>query len=87
MYIVRNMVQEIDTVAEAIKVLGGTTAVAKMTGRGLQAVSNWKNNGWFPSATFLILSAELERAGYRARPSLWRIEEPSIPSSELPANA
>lgn len=79
------MIQELDTVSAAVKALGGSLAVAKLTGRPIQAVSNWKGNGWFPPATFLVLSAELARAGYSAPPSLWRIEEPPPASaSEIP---
>lgn len=76
------------TVPEVIEALGGNRAVAALTKRTEQAVSNWKNAGFFSAATYLVMAAALEHAGYEAPPELWRIEPrpESKEASELPHN-
>lgn len=54
-----------------IDALGGTAAVARITGRTPQAVSNWRGRLTFPADTFLILSGALTLAGKTAPASLW----------------
>lgn len=61
---------------KVVDALGGPTAVAKLTSKSVQAVSNWKRTGRLACDTFLVLSAELEKHGHRAPPSLWGIQEP-----------
>lgn len=68
------MVREAESVAEAIKALGGTKAVADLLGRKPQAVSNWRNTG-FPANTYLVLKDALEKINWTAPPSLWGMAE------------
>lgn len=67
----------LDTVDAVIEALGGTTAVVRLTGRSRQNVTNWRANGWFSSATFLVMTTALDAAGLRAAPRLWRMDEPA----------
>jgi hypothetical protein len=62
------------TASEVIQRLGGLKAVADLTGRGYTAAHNWKQAGFFPSSTYLLMSKALERAGYGADAVLWRME-------------
>lgn len=61
---------------EIINRLGGTFEVARLTGSLPSAVSNWKTVGHFPPALFLVIGQALARLGYKAPPSLWRIQAP-----------
>lgn len=70
------MDDELHSVSDVIQVLGGPSAVARLTGRSNSAPTNWKADGKFPPATFIRLSAELERLGCHASPSLWGMDEP-----------
>lgn len=63
----------ITSMHEVVKALGGTSAVARLTGRKPQNVSNWKASGHFPPNTFTTLTKALEDRGCTAPPSLWRI--------------
>ncbi len=65
------------TTEKVMHALGGTRAVAELTGRKYQAAAHWNNFKAFPANTFLVLSAELERRGFRAPASLWNMQEPS----------
>ena len=67
------VLQSADKVVDA---LGGPTAVAKITHKSVQAVSNWKRTGRLAPDTFLVLTVELDSRGYRADPSLWGIRAP-----------
>ena len=66
------MVELIDTTS-VMEALGGTDAVAKLTGRKYSAAFNWRSFDTFPPDTFLVLTRALERAGHTAPPSLWRM--------------
>lgn len=69
-----------------IDALGGTAAVARITGRSPQAVSNWRARSTFPSDTFLVLSSALTMAGQHAPTTLWGMSHPSpAPKSERAA--
>ena len=65
--------KEVKSAREAIEAMGGNQAVAALTGKKTQHVTNWKKDG-FPANTFLILTDELARLGYRASPKLWGIK-------------
>lgn len=67
---------ELRTTAEVIEALGGVAAVALLTGRKYSAAFNWKGFVKFPSDTFVVMQAALERAGFRAPASLWGMVEP-----------
>lgn len=68
--------QSAETVEDVIKALGGPAALAGITGRTVQAVSNWKSDNRLPSWSYLVLSQHLEAVGWQAPPSLWGIVEP-----------
>ena len=61
--------------SEVIDALGGTAATAKLAGKTLQAVSNWRRHpsGRLPPDTFLRLMRAIRSAGYDAHPGLWGI--------------
>jgi DNA-binding transcriptional regulator YdaS (Cro superfamily) len=54
-----------------IKALGGTSAVATLTGVGPSAVSNWKARGTIPSENFLALSEALASREMEADPAVF----------------
>jgi hypothetical protein len=57
---------------EVIEALGGTAAVAAMTGRLPGAASNWLNIDHFPSNTYVIMRDALLALGHEAPPDwLW----------------
>lgn len=58
-----------------IDALGGTTAVAELTGSKLNTVSNWRAFGVFPPKTYLVLINELAAKGHEAPASLWGMKE------------
>ncbi len=64
------------TTEEVVHALGGTRAVAELTGRKYTAAAHWAKFDTFPSNTFLVISAELERRGFSAPASLWNMQEP-----------
>jgi hypothetical protein len=59
---------------DVIKALGGSTAVGRLTGRKVQAVSNWAGFSTFPANTFLTMQAALREAGREAPAWLWGME-------------
>ena len=65
------------TTSAVIKALGGTAKVARLVGRSMQAVSNWKERGAFPSETFVLLTTALSAEGKSAPASLWGMIEAS----------
>jgi hypothetical protein len=67
--------RSLKTVDEVIDALGGTTATARLTGRTLSAVSNWRSTKRLPADLFLMLSKALDERGAMAPPSLWGMEQ------------
>lgn len=65
--------RELTNARDIIAAMGGNQAVATLTGRTMQSVSNWKSDG-LPSKTFLIMTEVLAKRGYRASPKLWGID-------------
>lgn len=65
------------TTGDVIEVLGGTAAVARLLGRSMTVVSNWKAGGCFPSNTYVVFQRALARVGRTAPDSLWRMVEPA----------
>jgi hypothetical protein len=49
--------------------------VAALTGRKYPAAANWGLFGHFPANTYVALTKALDKAGYRAPPSLWKMSE------------
>jgi hypothetical protein len=68
--------RELQAAGDVIDALGGTAATARLTGRKVQHVSNWRASKRLPADTFLILQGELRERGLSAPPSLWGIKEP-----------
>ncbi len=67
------------TTSAVIDALGGTAAVARLTGRTMQAVSNWRDRGLFTAAAYEPISRALEEIGRAADPRVWK----SLPPSAL----
>lgn len=70
------------TTGDVIDALGGTAAVARLLGRSMTVVSNWKAGGCFPSNTYVVFQGALAQAGRSAPDSLWRMVEPA-PAARL----
>jgi hypothetical protein len=64
----------LQTTNEVIDALGGTSKVARLLGRPMNDVSNWRSTGKFPPKTFLAIRALLA-PGYTAPPPLWQMDE------------
>jgi hypothetical protein len=67
----------ITSVREAIEILGGPTATARMVGRSPQSAVNWRAANRFPANTILILKDELAKRKAEAPSSLWGVKEPA----------
>ncbi len=63
------------TTEQVMHALGGTRAVATLTGRKYSAAFHWLKFECFPSNTFLIMKGALEERGLDAPASLWRMTE------------
>lgn len=74
------MASELQTVQDVIQALGGTAETARLTGKRSNHVVNWRNDGRFPAATFLLLTDQLRKRGCNAPPSLWGMAEPADPA-------
>lgn len=60
--------------SEVIEALGGSRAVTRLTGRGLEAVCNWRNRPGFPPNTYLAMTQALAAKGLFAPAWLWNME-------------
>lgn len=78
---------ELVTTSAVIDALGGTTRVARLTGRKLAAVSNWREKDNFPPDTYLVMQHALAATGRRAPARLWNMLEPGIAASAPPKMA
>lgn len=65
--------QVLETTKAVIDALGGTAAVAELTGRKYTAAHNWRKSR-FPSNTYLTITEALEAKGKTAPPSLWGMQ-------------
>ena len=68
--------------SEVIDALGGTAAVARLTGRTMQAVSNWRERGFFTAAAYEPINKALNEAGLRASLCIWKSLPPSALTSQ-----
>lgn len=59
---------------DVIEALGGTQAVARLTGRGDTAPYNWRYHARFPPNTYLALITALAARGLHAPAWLWGME-------------
>jgi hypothetical protein len=73
------MSEPLNTTNAVVKALGGTRAVAELTGRSDPAVSNWRKANSFPANTYLVLKSALAEKNITAPDSLWGMAQ----SSEL----
>lgn len=71
----------LDTVDAVIEALGGRLAVAALTSRKPQQVTNWRAAGTFAPTTFLIMTSALAARRQRAAPRLWRMDGPTVSAS------
>jgi hypothetical protein len=74
----RSVMDSLVTTGEVIDALGGTAAVARMLGRSMTVVSNWKAGGCFPSNTYVVFQLELSKLNAAAPDRLWRMIEPDL---------
>lgn len=68
--------QPVVSAKAVINALGGTAAVAKLTGAPQQAVTNWKRRNKLPATTVMVLRTELQRIGIDAPLALWGVTAP-----------
>jgi hypothetical protein len=69
----------LSTTDVVIDALGGTTAVARLTGRkSPSAAANWRACRYFPPNTYLAMTMALAARGHSAPAWLWRMEEAPI---------
>lgn len=80
-YMVRVMAREIATIDDVIDQLGGTSAVARLTGRPAQAVSNWRRRGKAPPEAYLIISRALSERGLSVPLHVLGMDEPPMEKS------
>jgi hypothetical protein len=60
------------TFDEIVTVLGGPSAVGRMTGCTSSAVCNWRSKcGRFPARYYVAMRDELAARGYFGPPALW----------------
>lgn len=71
------MVEKLHSTAAVMDKLGGTAAVASLTGRKYGAAHNWKSFETFPSNTYLVMQQALRERGFEAPASLWGMVERS----------
>lgn len=74
------MPESLTTASDVIDALGGTTAVARLTRRKPQHVTNWRSTGRLPPKTFLVLTDALKAHDRTAPATLWDMDEPECPS-------
>lgn len=63
--------RELTSTASIMDVLGGTRAVADLTGRTYAAAFNWRSFETFPADTYVVLTAALREIDKTAPDSLW----------------
>lgn len=61
----------IESVGALIDELGGTGAVAVLTGFGSSAVSNWRSRGRIPAELYLVFAGALRGKNKTADPALF----------------
>jgi hypothetical protein len=67
--------KKLRTANQVIDRLGGLNRVADMTATDLKSAYNWPRFGAFPSSTYVLMMRALNRRGYTAPASLWRMKE------------
>jgi hypothetical protein len=64
------MSKMLHSTVDVIEALGGTKAVAELTGRTYPAAFNWRYSK-FPANTYLAIQSALKERGLEAPPELW----------------
>ena len=59
------------TIDDVIDVLGGPSAVARLTNQYSQSIAIWRNRAAFPPRYYFLMKCKLEDRGYYAPLSLW----------------
>lgn len=65
----------LDTVAQIVKILGGTARTAELADVSMTKISDSKRKGMLPTNTFDILRNALNAKGYTAPNALWGMKE------------
>lgn len=65
------VMRELHSTSEIMDELGGTHAVAELTGRKYSAAFNWRSQDAFPANTYVALIHALEAKALTAAPALW----------------
>ena len=69
------MGRQLKSVPRIIKALGGPAAVQEITSASGAVVSNWKNTGFFPANTYVVLQDELRKNKLNAPDVLWKMRK------------
>ena len=64
----------LDSADAVIDALGGSAVTARLTGRTMQAVSNWRSAKRIPPEFYLLMVSALKEKGKTAPQSLWGME-------------
>ena len=65
------MMQPVWTFEDVIDVLGGPSAVARLTYQHSQSIPIWRKQGSFPTRYYFVMKCALADRGYYAPLSLW----------------
>lgn len=79
----RSESRELQSCADVMSALGGTSSVAELTGARYGTVWPWADGASFPSRYFLVMTWALKKKRLRAHPSLWG--QVTIPEMEKEA--
>ncbi len=71
------------TSGEVIDALGGTAKVARLFGRRMTVVSNWRTSGGFPANTYLAFRDALNGIHAEAPAELWNMAVLSAGTREV----
>jgi hypothetical protein len=67
--------KKLRTANQVIDKLGGLDRIADMTVTDLKSAYNWPRFGAFPSSTYDLMIRALNRRGYTAPASLWKMRK------------
>jgi len=72
------MAKNINSFNDAVAALGGVKAVARLTGRGMPNVCQWRSrNGAFPASLYPVIKAALAERGYEVPIDIFTFELPT----------
>ena len=67
------MAKELTTTTDVMHALGGTHAVAELTGRKYNAAAHWFHFKAFPANTYVTMKTALQAKGLNAPDQLWKM--------------